>query len=87
MRALGDDALIDSATQAARATLRFAAGVGIRDRVDAIVAAEADCCSFLNMAVSEGPDEVVLTIHAPEEAELVLAELVGAFRGEGRVAE
>lgn len=32
-----------------RAELRFAAGAGVRERVDAIVAAESDCCAFLTM--------------------------------------
>jgi hypothetical protein len=39
------------------------------------------CCAFLTMRVSERPDEVVLAIDAPEDAGLVLAELVDAFRG------
>jgi hypothetical protein len=64
------------------AELRFAAGAGVRDRVDAIRAAESRCCAFLDMAVSDEPDTVVLTIDAPEGDELVLAELVDAFRGE-----
>lgn len=62
-----------------RARLRFAAGAGIRERVDAIVAAESSCCAFLTMRVTDEPDAVVLTIDAPEDAELVLVELVDAF--------
>jgi hypothetical protein len=40
MTDLGRDALLDSDLDGTRARLRFAAGAGIRDRVDAIVAAE-----------------------------------------------
>jgi hypothetical protein len=49
--------------------------------VQAIVAAESRCCAFVQMRVSDEPDAVVLEIDAPEGAELVLIELVDAFRG------
>jgi hypothetical protein len=67
--------------QTTRAELRFAAAAGVRDRVEAIVAAESQCCAFLVMNVSDEPGTVVLVIQAPEGAELVLQELVDAFRG------
>jgi hypothetical protein len=86
MAALGRAALIDARTEPTRAQLRFAAGIGVRARVEAIVAAESECCAFLDMRVSDEPDSVVLTIDAPEDAELVLAELVDAFRNERQVA-
>lgn len=76
---LGRDALLGARRDGAHARLRFAAGPGIRPRVEAIVAAESRCCPFLAMRVDEPPGEVVLTIDAPEDAELVLAELVDAF--------
>lgn len=77
--ALGADALIASRRVGAHAELRFAAGGGIRERVEEIVAAESRCCAFLEMRVSDGPDTVVLTLDAPEDAEPVLAEFVEAF--------
>ena len=86
MAELGRDALLDAEVAGSRATLRFAAGTGVRGRVTGIVAAESECCAFLTMAVSDGPDTVVLTIDAPEGAELVLRELVEAFSGERRAA-
>jgi hypothetical protein len=79
VRALGDAALIDTESEPGRAVLRFAASAGIRARVDNIVAAEAECCSFLTMTVTDEPDVVVLTIEAPRDAALVLDELVGAL--------
>jgi hypothetical protein len=82
MSALGDDALVDARTGPAHAELRFAARDGIRERVEAIVAAESQCCAFLAMAVVDEPDTVILTIDAPEGAELVLDELVSAFRNQ-----
>jgi hypothetical protein len=78
---LGRAALVDARTEPLRAQLRFAAGAGITDRVEAVAAAESRCCAFLTMRVTDEPGAVVLTITAPEGAEAVLAELVDAFRG------
>jgi hypothetical protein len=86
MAELGRAALIEVRTEPTRAQLRFAAGAGMRDRVQAVVAAESQCCAFLTMSVTDEPDSVVLTIEAPGGAEVVLAELVGAFRAQPTVA-
>ena len=86
MADLGRAALADIDQDEKRAELRFAAGQGIRERVEAIVAAESQCCAFLTMRVDDALDLVVLTIEAPEGAEAILAELVDGFRGEARVA-
>ena len=83
---LGRDALLDSRTDDRRAVLRFAAGPGVHERVADIVAAESKCCAFLTMQVSTTPDEVELSITAPEGAEPVLDELVSAFRGQPQVS-
>jgi hypothetical protein len=47
---------------------------------------ETQCCGFLTIPVSDDHDAVVLSIAAPEGAEVVLAELVDAFRGEPQAA-
>jgi hypothetical protein len=86
MADFGQAALIDAEAGPTTARLRFAAGIGIRRRVEAIMAAESRCCGFLQMRVSEDPDTIVLTIDAPAGAELVLAELVDAFRAEQQAA-
>ncbi len=52
--------------------------------MEAIAAAEAECCGFLTLTVSEEPGAVLLAIDAPEDADPVLAELVAAFSGRGR---
>jgi hypothetical protein len=83
---LGRDALVDVELSGTYATLRFAAGAGVRERVTSVVAAESACCAFVAMKVSDKPDAVVLDITAPEDAELVLHELVDAFRGEPQAA-
>ncbi|MCZ4492621.1 MAG: hypothetical protein JWP53_1552 [Conexibacter sp.] len=82
MTNLGQAALIDAQNDATSAQLRFAAGTGVRDRIEFVVAAESRCCAFLDMTITDEPDTIVLTIEAPEDAGPVLAELVDAFRGQ-----
>ena len=56
MAELGRDALVDVELSGPRATLRFAAGKGVRDRITSVVVAESACCAFLTMDVSDEPD-------------------------------
>lgn len=86
MAELGRDALVEAHVEGTHAELRFTAGTGVRERVERIVAAESRCCAFLTLRVDDAPDEVRLTIDAPQDAEPVLAELVEAFRGEAQAA-
>jgi hypothetical protein len=86
MAELGRAALVDTRHEGRRAELRFAAGAGVRGRVDGIVAAESQCCAFLEMNVRDQADTIVLTIQAPAGAEVVLQELVDAFRGRPQAA-
>jgi hypothetical protein len=86
MAAVGSGALTDVEVHALSARLRFAAGPGVRERLEEIVAAESECCAFLTLALADEPDANVLTIEAPADAELVLAELVDAFRGGVKLA-
>ena len=84
MADLGRDALLEARTEHRHAVLRFAAAPGVHERVADIVAAESQCCAFLAMQVTDTPDEVELSITAPEGAEPVLDDLVSAFRGRPR---
>ena len=47
-------------------------------RLRRIIAAEAACCPFLDMRVSDG-DPLILTIDGPADAASVVDELVSAF--------
>jgi hypothetical protein len=76
MNRLGRDALLS--VDGARA-LRFRADTETRARLEAIVAAEAECCPFLDMDLREEDGALVLEIRAPQEAEPVVADLVSAF--------
>jgi hypothetical protein len=77
--AVGEAGLLAVEADTASATLRFRPEV--RERVQAIVAAEAECCPFFSLDLAEEPGSVRLTIAAPAGAEPVLHDLVAAFRG------
>jgi hypothetical protein len=81
MRAIGADALLTADRTDTTARLRFRAAGDTRRRLAAIVAAESDCCAFLQFELRDETDAVVLTITSPAEeaARLTLGELTAAF--------
>jgi hypothetical protein len=81
MSELGRAALLDVERDGTRAVLRFRPDATTGQRLAAIVAAEARCCAFLDMALREERDTLSLSIVAPADAGLVLDELVAAFAG------
>jgi hypothetical protein len=81
IRALGADALIDATPAGDRAVLRFKPGAEIRARVDGIVAAESECCAFLDFRVEQDATATVLTIAAPNGGAEVAHELAAMFAG------
>jgi hypothetical protein len=76
--AIGRDALLSVSPDG---TLRFRADGETRRRLEAIVAAEARCCSFLTLDLHEHAGAMVLSVTAPEGAESLAHELLGAFTG------
>jgi hypothetical protein len=76
---VGAEGLISHEAVGGRHRLRFRASTAMRERLEGIVAAEAECCSFLDLSVSEEGGELVLSIAAPEEGQTVADELAGAF--------
>jgi hypothetical protein len=68
------------------ATLRFRAEGDTHKRLAAIVAAEAECCAFLDMTLREEREAVELAITVPPGAEPVLDSLVAAFNGQAQTA-
>jgi len=83
IRAIGRSSLVGAETGAARAVLRFSANEEMRKRLAHVVAAEAECCSFLTLDLADVSGTSVLTIEAPVGGEEVMRELVAAFRGGG----
>jgi hypothetical protein len=77
--ALGADRLIGHETKGGAHTLRFRRGEGTRRRLEEIVAAEARCCSFLDLSISERDGDLLLAIAAAEGSEQVAEALALAF--------
>jgi hypothetical protein len=80
LAALGGSLISVSDPPGPRAVLSFTADEGTKDRLDRIVAAEAECCPFLDLRVSEG-ETLELSLDGPAEATPLIADLVGAIRG------
>jgi hypothetical protein len=78
---VGADGLSSQSVQDGRHVLRFRADDATHERLNAIVAAEADCCSSLDLALTEDGDELVLTIAAPSDARPLADDLARAFAG------
>ena len=64
--------------------LSFRNDGGTRAELERIVAAEAECCAFLEMKIGEG-DLLTLTIDGPEGAGPIIEELVEAITLEAKV--
>jgi hypothetical protein len=79
MADIGAADLLTSYTSGGQALLRFRRRPSTQVRLEAIVAAESECCSFLAMELRDAGDEVELTVTAPAGAEPVLEDIVAAF--------
>jgi hypothetical protein len=77
--AVGRDHLIGAETRDGGHVLRFRLGEDSRRRLAAIVAAESECCPFLDLDLREHDGELVLTVTAPEAGRPVADELAAAF--------
>ncbi len=76
---IGADSLISRGVQGGRHLLRFRADGATRRRLEAIVAAEAECCSSLDLSLSERGGELTLSIAAQRDAQTLADGLAGAF--------
>lgn len=80
---VGADSLIERSVDGGRHLLRFRSGADTRRRLEAIVTAEAKCCSFLDLSLGEQGAELTLSISAAEDGQLVADELAAAFAHRG----
>ena len=76
MRAIGREALLVAQPEG---ILRFRATPETRQALEEIVAAEAECCPFLEFELIEDADALQLRVSAPDGAEPVVAGLTAAF--------
>jgi hypothetical protein len=81
--ALGRDALLGKSPAG---ELRFRNDAETRARLEAIVAAESECCPFLDFELRAHGDELRLTVDAPEEARSIARDLRAAFEAGARTA-
>ena len=71
------DALLERVAVPGGLRARFRRDPGTEAALERLVAAERECCPFLDLAIERGADELVLVVRGPSEAEA----LVGAFLG------
>ncbi|HEV7400133.1 MAG TPA: hypothetical protein VGN84_07655 [Solirubrobacterales bacterium] len=76
---IGAGSLTSRRFEGDRHLLRFRAGGETRKRLEEIVAAEAECCSSLDLSLSEEGGELTLSIAAPRDARTLADGLAEAF--------
>jgi len=79
--AIGAEGLIERRADGDRQLLCFRADDETHRRLEAIVAAEAECCSFLELSLERQGGKLVLSIAAPRAGRPVAEELAAAFAG------
>jgi hypothetical protein len=79
--ALGRESLIAGEARDGAHVLRFRHDEETRRRLAEMVAAEDECCPFLDLDLSEreGEGELVLTLIAPEDGQALADELATTF--------
>jgi hypothetical protein len=77
--AIGAEALIEHRVDGERHLLRFESDPSIRRRLEALVAAEGRCCSFLDLSLQEDGDRLVLALAAPAGGQPIADRLAAAF--------
>lgn len=77
--AVGASSLLRTESDDTRHLLHFRADAATRRRLEEIVAAEAECCSFLDLRLGERAGELVLSVAAPVDGRPVADELAAAF--------
>lgn len=80
---LGVESLISHEESDGAHILRFRRDDGTRHQLEEIAAAEARCCSFLDLNISERDDDLVLAISAPEGGNQLAEALALSFLHEG----
>lgn len=81
--ALGAESLLGHEAKDGVHTLRFRSDAGTRHQLEEIAAAEARCCSFLDLSIGERGGELTLTIAAAEGGEQLAEALALSFLQRG----
>ena len=83
MRAVGREGLVGIDRGERSLLLRFRPDADLHARIDALVEAEAACCGFLELDLSDDAGELRLAVTGPAEAASVVHEFADAFAGTG----
>lgn len=78
---IGKKSLVGHTTEDGRHLLRFRPDAETGKRLGEIVAAEAECCSFLELTLEGRGGELILSIVAPPDGQAVADELAATFAG------
>ena len=76
---IGADSLVSRELKGAHHLLRFRSDDATRRRLESIAAAEAKCCSFLDLSLSKEDGLLILAISAPGDGRVVADQLARAF--------
>jgi hypothetical protein len=63
-----------------RLEIRYQPGPGVLDELSTLAAAEAECCAFVDWAVTEQAGEPTLVISAPADAPGNIEPIVAMFK-------
>jgi hypothetical protein len=81
---LGADSMASHELDGDRHLLRFRSSQETHQRLEAIVAAEKECCTFLELSLAEEGSELILAIAAPNGGGEIADQLARAFAGDER---
>jgi hypothetical protein len=76
---IGAESLIDREVDGTRHRLRFRSDPRTRQSLEGIVAAEAECCAFLDLSLEDDGGSLVLSIAAPEDGQATADGFAEAF--------
>jgi hypothetical protein len=76
---IGADSLLSQRREGSTHVLSFRADAHLRQRLEAILAAERECCPFLELDLEQEGPQLVLTIAAPARAAAIAAALAERF--------
>ncbi len=76
---IGAESLVDRRSEGDSHLLRFRSDAKTRRRLESIVAAEAECCAFLDLSLREDGDELIFSIAAPGDGQATADALAAAF--------
>jgi hypothetical protein len=76
---IGAKSLIEQRKEGATYLLRFRSDPETRERLEAIIEAEKQCCAFLDLSLEGSGDNLILSVTAPEAGQATADGFAMAF--------